>query len=90
MVHFCGIGKNLAFKKLAQFTKETGYFLCKKQQINFYPELLIFIFTDGSEVKSNRLLSNLFGLLGHESCATSINDRNVTGQCYNEMECLLK
>ena len=42
------------------------------------------------EVKSGRLFSNPFGLLGHEACLSTIEDRNVTGLCYNEMECLLK
>ena len=40
--------------------------------------------------KSGRLFSNPFGLLGHEACLSTIEDRNVTGLCYNEMECLLK
>ena len=43
-----------------------------------------------TNVKSGRLFSNLFGILGHEACQTTLNDRNVTGICYNEMECLLK
>ena len=43
-----------------------------------------------NEVKSGRLFSNIFGLLGHEACPTTLNGRNVTGICYNEMECLLR
>lgn len=44
-----------------------------------------------SFTKSSRLLSNPFGILGHESCATKLEDgRNATGICYNEVECLLK
>ena len=40
--------------------------------------------------KSGRLFTNPFGLLGHEPCSSSIDSRNVTGICYNEVECLLK
>ena len=41
-------------------------------------------------VKSGRLFSNPFGILGHEACPTTLKGRNVTGICYNEMECLLR
>ena len=53
--------------------------------------LLVFIgLTQATEPKSGRLLSNPFGILGHESCDSNIEGRNVTGICYNEVECLLK
>ena len=41
-------------------------------------------------LKSGRLFSNPFGILGHDPCATNLDGRNVTGICYNEVECLLK
>ena len=41
-------------------------------------------------LKSGRLFSNPFGILGHDPCATNLEGRNVTGICYNEVECLLK
>ena len=41
--------------------------------------------------KGGRFLSKPLGfILGNESCRTSLGDRNVTGICYNEMECILK
>ena len=43
-----------------------------------------------SEIKSGRLFSNPFGILGHEACGSNLEGRNVTGICYNEVECLLK
>ena len=43
-----------------------------------------------SEIKSGRLFSNPFGILGHEACGSNLDGRNVTGICYNEVECLLK
>ena len=37
-----------------------------------------------------RLLSNIFGILGNEKCVGDLGNRNSTGFCYNEVECLLK
>ena len=58
------------------------------------PLLFVFIinnFCETSELnKSGRLFSNPFGILGHDACASTLENRNVTGICYNEVECLLK
>ena len=62
----------------------------KRIVILFLLQLLSKIISGNYVKKSSRLFSNPFGLLGHEACPTSIDDRNVTGMCYNEMECLLK
>ena len=41
--------------------------------------------------KGGRLLSNPLGfILGNPSCNSVVEGRNLTGICYNEMECLLK
>lgn len=41
--------------------------------------------------KQGRFLSNPLGfILGNPSCKSSLNGKNVTGLCYNEMECLLR
>ena len=40
--------------------------------------------------KSGRLFSNPFGVFGNDACESTLQDRNVTGICYNEVECLLK
>ena len=62
-------------------------------------ELLLFVclmighsfgISEQKVVKSGRLFSNPFGILGHEACPTTLKGRNVTGICYNEMECLLR
>ena len=37
-----------------------------------------------------RFLSNIFGILGNEKCVGDLGNRNSTGFCYNEVECLLK
>ena len=52
--------------------------------------LVTFVTARNSEIKSGRLFSNPFGILGHEACPTNLDGRNVTGICYNEVECLLK
>ena len=52
--------------------------------------LLVFCSTKGQNLKATRFLSNPFGLLGYDTCQASLEGRNVTGICHNEVECLLK
>ena len=68
------------------------YLLSKNMKLYLIPLLILKLcqISYTYEVKSGRLFSNPFGLLGHEACLSTIEDRNVTGLCYNEMECLLK
>ena len=68
------------------------YLLSKNMKFYLIPLLILKLcqISYTYEVKSGRLFSNPFGLLGHEACLSTIEDRNVTGLCYNEMECLLK
>ena len=40
--------------------------------------------------KQTKLLSNVFGLMGHDQCVGKVDNQNSTGLCYNEMECLLR
>ncbi len=41
-------------------------------------------------LRSSRLFSNPFGVLGRDSCQTTLHGSNATGICSNEMECLLR
>ena len=49
-----------------------------------------FNYSNYSIAKEGRIFSNIFGLLGNDQCVGNISDRNATGFCYNELECLLK
>ena len=49
-----------------------------------------FNYSNYSIAKEGRIFSNIFGLLGNDQCVGSISERNATGFCYNELECLLK
>ena len=40
--------------------------------------------------RQGRLFSNPFGILGHDSCTAEIENRNMTGVCYNEVECVVR
>jgi hypothetical protein len=41
------------------------------------------------QTKEGRIFSNPFGILGNDVCDTELNGNNVTGICYNEIDCLL-
>ena len=49
-----------------------------------------FNYSNYSIAKEGRIFSNIFGLLGNDQCVGNISERNATGFCYNELECLLK
>jgi hypothetical protein len=40
--------------------------------------------------REGRLFSNPFGILGHDSCSAHIENQNLTGVCYNEVECVVR
>ena len=40
--------------------------------------------------RRGRLFSNPFGILGHDHCNATVNDKQMTGVCYNEVECVVR
>eukprot|EP00095_Tigriopus_kingsejongensis_P009897 maker-scaffold470_size172058-snap-gene-0.30 protein:Tk09897 transcript:maker-scaffold470_size172058-snap-gene-0.30-mRNA-1 annotation:"transmembrane protease serine 9-like" len=40
--------------------------------------------------RQSRLFTNPFGILGHKICETNVRGEDVTGVCFNEVECFIK
>jgi len=56
---------------------------------NLLPAILLYN-TEVAATREGRILSNPFGVLGHQPCSSSdeFGDVPMVGQCYNEVECL--